>query len=1072
MSDTPLPATPGEAALALLRRSATAPLSLCLTAEEDEAVAIAGVLAGLAPELDVVHLPGWDVSPTGAVPPSAAAMGRRIAALRRLQRPPLGPRVVLASAESALLRSADPAHLLLDDLVLTVGDPLQDEDFARLLLRLGYGADARVDEPGEYAIRGEVVEVFPADAERPVRLDREGGRIAAIRPFDPVSQRGIGEIAEVRVGPASERAGEADGAPRDPAEPCDRRLDLTTVLAGAAILLAPGAIERARIALDLATEDQPSPIARRSRTVDPAILLVREAWEGFVLRGEPMPGGAPRPDLGEDPQDRVAQVRAEDGRVVLVSPDPRGLRQLLRLLGEAGSGVEAAEDWAAVEAAGPGAVLSLRAPLPASFLDAATGVLVLAAEDLVGGTQARRGPGLEGFVQDTEIAPGDVVVHEEHGLAICEGLVPVEAGDEGPGEAIRLVYADDDVLLVQPLEAGLLWRYGTAETGVKRDRLGGADWERRRDEVARDAAEVAARIAAQVAARRRARAPACRPDPARMARFGARFPHPLTLDQRRAVEAALDDLAGTRPMDRLVCGDVGFGKTEVALRAAAAVAFSGRQVAVAAPTTLLARQHAEVFRRRFGPFGITVGELSRFVPAAEAKATKEGLADGSVRIVVGTHALAGRAVRFENLGLVVVDEEQRFGDVHKRALRRLRRGVHALTMTATPIPRTLQETLAGLREVSLIATAPAGRRPVRTLAAPWADGLVRDLLMEERARGGRSFVVCPRVADIAPMAERLAGLVPELTPITVHARMAPESIDDAMLRFADGEADILIATSIIESGLDIPGADTMVIWHPERFGLAQLHQMRGRVGRGRARGRCLLATNPLAPPGPGGERRIAALTALDQAGAGFAVAARDLDHRGAGDVGGVDQTGHLRRVGVELSRHLLARAVAALGGEGDEDDWTPQLAVGCAAALSADYVPEPELRLSLYRRAMRLPNLRAVEAFADELDDRFGEPPEAARLWLDQVRVTAACRALGIARLEAGPKGLALTPRGDPAGKRLSALAGDLDPPLEEAGERWMWPRGGEDGPARVGAALALLKAIAGALAKRRKAAG
>jgi len=508
-------------------------------------------------------------------------------------------------------------------------------------------------------------------------------------------------------------------------------------------------------------------------------------------------------------------------------------------------------------------------------------------------------------------------------------------------------------------------------------------------------------------------------------RFAARFPFAETPDQGRAIADTLVDLASGRPMDRLVCGDVGFGKTEVALRAAAAAALAGKQVAIVAPTTVLVRQHLHTFRRRFAGLGVEVAGLSRLVSPAEAKRVKAGLADGGIQVVVGTHALAAKGVRFRDLGLVVIDEEQRFGAAHKAKLRDLAQGLHVLTLTATPIPRTLQAALVGLQDLSVIATPPTQRRPIRTFLTPFDPVTVREALVRERRRGGQSFVVCPRVEDIEPLGKRLSELVPELQVMAAHGKMPADEIDDAMVRFAEGEGDVLLATNIIESGLDVPRANTMLVWRADRFGLSQLHQLRGRVGRGRARGVAYLLTDPDQEIAPATAKRLQTLEALDRLGAGFAISARDLDLRGAGDLLGEEQAGHVKLIGLGLYQHLLERALRAARGEAVED-WTPELNLGPGGLIPEDYVPEPEVRINLYARLARTETARDVDALRDEIEDRFGPPPDALDQLIALARLRTLCRGLGVARIDAGPKAIALTFR-DGVAERLVA-AGALEP--------------------------------------------
>jgi transcription-repair coupling factor (superfamily II helicase) len=505
---------------------------------------------------------------------------------------------------------------------------------------------------------------------------------------------------------------------------------------------------------------------------------------------------------------------------------------------------------------------------------------------------------------------------------------------------------------------------------------------------------------------------------------------------------------------------VGFGKTEVALRAAAAAALAGKQVAVLAPTTVLARQHLETFRKRFAGFGLRIGSLSRLTPPAEAKEIKRALGAGEVHIAVGTHALAAKGVRFRDLGLVVVDEEQRFGTRQKASLRAMGEGVHVLTLTATPIPRTLQAALVGLQSLSVIATPPARRQPIRTARAPVDDALLAQALRREARRGGQSFVVCPRIEDIGPMRGRVAGLVPDLSLLVAHGGMPPAEVDEALVRFAAGDGDVLLSTNIVETGLDVPRANTMLVWRPDRFGLSQLHQLRGRVGRGRARGAIYLLTDPAAPPTPATDRRLRTLEALDRVGAGFAISARDLDLRGAGDLLGEEQAGHLRLVGIELYRHMLDRALAAARGEAPPEQWTPHLGLNLDAFVPPEHVPEEALRVELHTRLgelMRRADLRALEDMADEAEDRFGPAPEPLRNLLALARLAVLCRRLGVARLEVGPQAAAAGFRG---------AAPPAAPPLEESKGRLILRRESADAAGRLEVAEAMLAAL---LPRRRR---
>jgi len=491
--------------------------------------------------------------------------------------------------------------------------------------------------------------------------------------------------------------------------------------------------------------------------------------------------------------------------------------------------------------------------------------------------------------------------------------------------------------------------------------------------------------------------------------FAARFPFNETDDQHDAIDAVLEDLASGHPMDRLICGDVGFGKTEVALRAAFVAAMAGRQVAIIAPTTLLARQHGKTFRQRFAGLPVVVGELSRLVATAEADDVRAGLSDGSVDIVIGTHALLSKKISFDRLGLVIVDEEQHFGVIHKEQLKKLRAEVHMLTLTATPIPRTLQMALTGVRDLSLIATPPVDRLAVRTYVAPFDAVSLREALLREKYRTGQSFVIVPRISDIAEMATFLQEQVPEVKFVTAHGQMAGGDLETRMNAFYDGSYDVLLSTSIIESGLDVPSANTIIIHRADRFGLAQLYQMRGRVGRSKARAYAYLTYDEALGLSDNAEKRLKVMQSLDSLGAGFNLASYDLDLRGAGNLVGEEQSGHIKEVGFELYQQMLEEAVAEQQGVDVDDNWSPTINAGISVLIPENYVPELDLRMGLYRRLSSLDDRAQINSFAVELVDRFGKMPSEVKHLLDILTIKIDCLAAGIEKIDAGPKGAVVT---------------------------------------------------------------
>ncbi|WP_375382916.1 TRCF domain-containing protein [uncultured Sphingomonas sp.] len=1001
-----------------------------VAADDGRAAAVAEIAAALAPDRLVLLLPSSDALPGDDAPASPANAGQRIAALRRLRaavRADEASRVLLvATAEASAVRQPAPETFDAAPPCLAAGDPIDPQGLAALAQDIGYVVDDLVDEPGAIAIRGQVIDLFPVDLPRPMRIEVADGRVARLRFFDAATQVSDeacrdGGVDAVEIGHAREP--DATGG-----------VPLTDHLPGAAVAMDAEAPARRAAFLKLAADG----LSHRKVA---AGLVDDKAWQKALAdrdRIELAPAAEAPPRFVErhDPARAFARfVKArfvEDlgQRRLVLTGCARDLRFLRpRLERAAKLAFVEATSWADVLAAPAGSVLALPAPIDRGF--AIGDVTVVASGDVLGGRagSAVQGSGGRAALAGPtgELARGDVVVHEEFGLGMVEGLETLPDG----GDAIRLGYAKDTHRLVPVMEADRLWRYGADADAVCLDALDGSSWQKRRGALAAAVAEGARALLAVAAERDARRVEPVTPDRAAYEKFAAGFPFTETPDQARAIAAVLDDLTSGRPMDRLIVGDVGYGKTEVALRAAAAVALSGRQVALAAPTTVLARQHLETFHRRFEGTGVEVAGLSRLTGAAEKKRVLAGLADGSIGVVVGTAAVAGKGVAYRDLALAIVDEEQRFGAADKARLHGLggadAGGTHVLTMSATPIPRTLQAAMVGLQPVSVIATPPARRQPIRTTVTQWNDQAVRAALLRERARGGQSFVVVPRIEDMGPLEQALRTLAPELTLVTAHGKMPAAAMDEAMVGFGAGKGDVLLATNIIEAGLDVPRANTMIVHRADRFGLSQLHQLRGRVGRGGRRGQIMLATQEGAAIAPATLRRLKTLEAFDQLGAGFQIGARDLDLRGAGDLVGEEQAGHMKLVGVDLYQHLFALALKEARGEA-VDDWVPDLKLDLGGRLPDAWIPEEEVRLALYGRLARLTGAAALDAFEAELEDRFGAlPDEAARL-LATARIRLLARAAGVARIDAGPAAIAFTPR---RAGQVAAVEG-----LEEKGDR------------------------------------
>jgi len=978
-------------------------------------------LHGAAPKAEVIFFAPSDALPGDAQPPTPANTGVRLAALRRIRdlARAKGRRIVcVTTAEAASEMLPKPATFDGASTRFVVGGRIEADAFRKVVSSIGYFEDDRVDEPAEFAMRGRVIDIFPANAQSPVRIELADGAIQRIREFDSVSQRGTRDLPHIELGGA--------------AWPVllGRSNTLFDYIPDAIVALDPGAIAERNRYLSLAADSAQG--VRRKNSPALQNIVPQAAWDAATQkRGmiDLAAGSAERtirfsssPDPVKAMNAEIAAALKERARIVLAGSD-HDLRFIKkRLPRKLAQGARPITSWSEADSGWLNRVKLLEMKLQISWRDPKR--LVVSAAEVLGGNAglaAASDGGGEHLLEIGDVCVGDVVIHEDHGIAVIAGLSR-PGGSSAVVEAIELEYAGGARRLVPVEEADRIWRYGADRTAVTLDGLDGASWRKRRLIIDRAMTETALSMTRLAKENAKRKAVKIEPDPGAYAEFVTGFPFSETPDQTRAISAVRDDLASGRPMDRLVIGDVGYGKTEVALRAAALVALSGRQVVVSAPTTVLVRQHYETFRQRFERSGLKVAALSRLSDAADRKRVKAGLADGSISVVVGTGAVASEGLAYAKLALVVIDEEQRFGAADKAKLRDLAGASgHLLSLTATPIPRTLQNALLGLKQMSVIATPPARRQPIRTLAGTFDEHQVRTALLREKDRGGQSFVVVPRIQDIAAMEATLQRLTPDLELLKAHGDMPAAEIDTSMVRFAGGLGDVLLATNIIEAGLDVPRANTMIVWRADRFGLAQLHQLRGRVGRGNRRGHILLTTEPGASLTDATRKRLRTLESLDRLGAGFAISARDLDIRGAGDIVGDAQSGHMKLIGIDLYQHLLERAVREAQGETLER-WTPVINLGVSGRIPVDWIPEADSRLSLYLRLARLTSREELDAFEDELIDRFGEEPDEAAMLLRIANVRTLARVAHIAKVDGGPTAIAFTPRVEPTKKAVAEV--------------------------------------------------
>jgi transcription-repair coupling factor (superfamily II helicase) len=707
-------------------------------------------------------------------------------------------------------------------------------------------------------------------------------------------------------------------------------------------------------------------------------------------------------------------------------------------------------------------------------------VALLTEEDILGERLVRgrrRTKRADNFIAEvTGLAAGDLVVHVDHGIGRFHGLRAIEAAG-APHDCLEIHYAAGDKLFLPVENIELLSRFGSEGAGVELDRLGGTAWQSRKARMKNRIREIAGELIKVAAERQLREAPKLTVAAGLYDEFCAGFPYEETDDQQAAIAAVLNDLDSGRPMDRLVCGDVGFGKTEVALRAAFIAAMNGKQVAVVVPTTLLARQHFKTFSDRLKGYPVHIAQASRLVSSKELEQTKKGIADGVIDIVIGTHALLGKTIKFKDIGLIVVDEEQHFGVAHKEKLKLMRAEVHVLTLTATPIPRTLQLALTGVRDMSIIATPPVDRLAVRTFVSPFDPLVVREALLRERYRGGQAFYVCPRIEDLADAKAFLDKNVSEVRVAVAHGQMPPTMLEDIMAAFYDGKYDVLLSTTIIESGLDIPTANTLIVHRADMFGLAQIYQLRGRVGRSKLRAYALLTLPANRKITPQAERRLKVLQSLDTLGAGFQLASHDLDIRGAGNLLGDEQSGHIKEVGYELYQQMLEEAVLSMKAgitAPAADKWSPQITIGTPVLIPENYVTDLPVRLGLYRRLAEIEDDRDIESFGAELVDRFGPLPEEVEYLLQVVAIKSLCRRANVERIEVGPKGAVLAFRdntfADPAGliAYITKNSGDA---RVRPDQKVVFFDESDSAAARLKGATAILRTLVGIAEKGKKAA-
>ena len=1070
-------------ALCEAARAGDAPL-VAVMPDSAGALALEQDLAAFAGDLPLLALPDWETLPYELFSPHGEIVAQRIATLNRLSGLRRG--VLVLPAATLMQRLAPRGYLAQSGLQLARGQKLDLDAETRRLEAGGYRRVPQVGDPGEFAVRGAVLDIYPSGAAQPYRIELLDEAIESLRSFDADTQRSLEALQRIDLLPAREfplteeaiRAFRARLRERFPIDVrhCPVYQDLREGVTPAGIeYYLPLFFEttetlfdyldpRAVFVLDAAAmdavehfwqqtgerhaqraHDLTRPILppadlylppqalreqlNRSRRVE---LVTADSEHAQALDIAAVPSIPAQPHA-TPAQALAAQLAACAGTVLLAADSP-GRREMLReLLAAAGHEAVNVADWAALlrlhAARGPDSMrLALTvAPLSAGFALPQTSITVLSEQELAGERvrQERRRRGAardpEAVLRDlTELSIGAPIVHVDHGVGRYLGLMALDVGGSA-GEFLAIEYAKGDKLYVPVAQLGLISRYsGAAPELAPLHSLGGDAWERAKRKAAEKVRDAAAELLAIHAERAARGGVELRADPALYAQFAAGFRFEETPDQQAAIDAVLADLAAPRPMDRVVCGDVGFGKTEVALRAAFVAALAGRQIAVLVPTTLLAQQHWQNFRDRMADWPIRIEALTRFQSRGDALTALQRLACGEIDIIIGTHRLLQADVRFDRLGLVIVDEEHRFGVRHKEQLKRLRAEVDLLTLTATPIPRTLNMAMMGMRDLSIIATPPSQRLAVKTVITPWDAALLREAFQRELARGGQIYFLHNEVDSIERMQRELAELVPEARIRIAHGQMPERELENVMLDFHRQRFNTLVCTTIIESGIDIPSANTILVNRADKFGLAQLHQLRGRVGRSHHRAYAYLIVPERAALSGDAEKRLTALAALEELGAGFTLATHDMEIRGAGELLGEEQSGQIEAIGFTLYTELLERAVRALR-QGKVPDYSfnaeheAEIVLHTPLLIPDDYLPDVHARLTLYKRIASATTPAALRELQVEMIDRFGLLPQPTRDLFAAAELKLTANALGVRKLELGESGGRLQFRAQPA---------------------------------------------------------
>ncbi len=1048
------------------------------------------MLRFFSPAEKIICFPAWDCLPYDRVSPSNDVVGLRLGALSAILNKQQ-PSIILTTV-NAVVQKVIPQDILKNSAFsIQKGCRLDVDSFKGYLSINGYHKVETVHEAGEFAVRGGIIDIYPAANSSPVRIDLFGDEVESLKSFDLVSQRSLEEVYGLELLPASEifinnetiqnfrgeyrrlfgavqnkddnplYSAVSEGRKHAGAEHWlplfYKNMETLFDYVGQCSTVFTDQVENARqdkLAqiydfYDARKESLDSAVSHSSYNPTPvdSLFIDHKTWDNILQEMEDV--NVLLPFSAQDTGNTAYKSKkGRDFADIRIQSDKNIYEEVVSYINL----LQQSKKRVLVAGYSEGSCVRLKAALEEYNLSASQQVAsfdsvcglkkgvvgfcvlplergfetesfaIITEQDILGdrlvrpSTRKKSRRKLQDVLDDIAVlSEGDYVVHEEHGIGQFMGLETLTV-QRVSHDFLKIMYAGEDKLFVPVENLEVLSRYGTDNTIVHLDKLGGAGWQSRKARIKKDLMEIAEELMKVAAARVLRRADKLSVSDDIYQEFVVKFPYNETEDQANAIEDVLSDLDKEQAMDRLICGDVGFGKTEVALRAAFVAAMAGKQVAILTPTTLLCRQHYQGFCERFHGFGLSIEQLSRMVKPSDADKTRKGLTDGSVNIVIGTHALLSDKIKFNSLGLVIVDEEQRFGVKQKEKLKKIREEAHVLAMTATPIPRTLQLSMAGIRDMSLITTPPVDRLAVRTFVSPFDAVVLRDALMREYHRGGQSFYVCPRVADIAKLEKYLQDIVPELKYTVAHGQMTTEELENRITAFYEGKYDILLSTTIIESGLDIPNANTMIIHRADMFGLSQLYQIRGRIGRSKQRAYAYLTYSQNKPLTKTALQRLQVIDQLDMLGAGFQLASHDLDIRGAGNLLGENQSGHIREIGIELYQKMLEEAVSDIKSNKGEDkeaedkySWTPEINLGISVMIPERYVADLNLRLSLYRRLGNIETQDDINSFAAEMIDRFGDLPEEVDNLFETMAIKHLCRQAGVEKLDVGPKGAVVT---------------------------------------------------------------